>query len=100
MTELSTRKRFGVIDDDQQRAMSGLEYVQGLVDARCRSTRWRKHSATTLSRFPRAALLPPQNPMRGISTPPARFMAALPQPCSTPAWDSPSVRDPTSIRPL
>ena len=32
MTELSTRKRFGVIDDDQQRAMSGLEYVQGLVD--------------------------------------------------------------------
>jgi len=32
MTELSARKRFGVIDDDQQRAMSGLEYVQGLVD--------------------------------------------------------------------
>jgi uncharacterized protein (TIGR00369 family) len=32
MTERSTRKRFGVIDDDQQRAMSGLEYVQGLVD--------------------------------------------------------------------
>ena len=32
MTELSTRKRFGLIDDDQQRAMSGLEFVQGLVD--------------------------------------------------------------------
>ena len=25
-------KRFGVIDDDQQRAMSGLEFVQGLVN--------------------------------------------------------------------
>ena len=25
-------KRFGVIDDDQQRALSGLEFVQGLVD--------------------------------------------------------------------
>jgi len=32
MTELPTRKRFGVVDDDQQRAMSGLEFVQGLVD--------------------------------------------------------------------
>ena len=32
MTEPSTGKRFGVIDDDQQRAMSGLEFVQGLVD--------------------------------------------------------------------
>jgi uncharacterized protein (TIGR00369 family) len=32
MTESLVRKRFGVIDDNQQRAMSGLEYVQGLVD--------------------------------------------------------------------
>ena len=32
MTEASVGKRFGVIDDDQQRAMSGLEFVQGLVD--------------------------------------------------------------------
>src|SRR5215813_10873430 len=32
MTESLVWKRFGVIDDDQQRAMSGLEYVQGLVD--------------------------------------------------------------------
>jgi acyl-coenzyme A thioesterase PaaI-like protein len=32
MTQASVGKRFGVIDDDQQRAMSGLEFVQGLVD--------------------------------------------------------------------
>src|SRR6266540_5480593 len=32
MTEVSVRKRFGVVADDQQRAMSGLEFVQGLVD--------------------------------------------------------------------
>src|SRR4030095_8965429 len=32
MTEVSPRQRFGVVADDQQRAMSGLEYVQGLVD--------------------------------------------------------------------
>ena len=32
MTESSVGKRFGVIDDDQQRAMSGLEFVQGLVN--------------------------------------------------------------------
>jgi acyl-coenzyme A thioesterase PaaI-like protein len=32
MTESSIGKRFGVIDDGQQRAMSGLEFVQGLVD--------------------------------------------------------------------
>ena len=32
MTKSSVGKRFGVIDDDQQRAMSGLEFVQGLVD--------------------------------------------------------------------
>src|SRR5258708_38599604 len=32
MTESSVGKRFGVIDDDQRRAMSGLEFVQGLVD--------------------------------------------------------------------
>jgi len=31
MPESSARKRFGVIDDGQQRAMSGLEFVQGLV---------------------------------------------------------------------
>ena len=32
MTEPAVRKRFGVIDDEQQRAMSGLEFVQGLVN--------------------------------------------------------------------
>ena len=32
MTKSSVGKRFGVIDDDQQRAMSGLEFVQGLVN--------------------------------------------------------------------
>jgi uncharacterized protein (TIGR00369 family) len=32
LTPPSSGKRFGVIDDDQQRAMSGLEFVQGLVD--------------------------------------------------------------------
>lgn len=32
MTESFGGKRFGVIDDDQRRAMSGLEFVQGLVD--------------------------------------------------------------------
>ena len=32
MTQSSVGKRFGVIDDDQQRALSGLEFVQGLVD--------------------------------------------------------------------
>src|SRR6202048_4487630 len=32
MAESFVGKRFGVIDDDQQRAMSGLEFVQGLVD--------------------------------------------------------------------
>ena len=32
MAESSIAKRFGVIDDDQQKAMSGLEFVQGLVD--------------------------------------------------------------------
>jgi uncharacterized protein (TIGR00369 family) len=32
MTVSSVGKRFGVIDDTQCRAMSGLEFVQGLVD--------------------------------------------------------------------
>jgi uncharacterized protein (TIGR00369 family) len=32
MTKPAAGKRFGVIDDAQQRAMSGLEFVQGLVD--------------------------------------------------------------------
>jgi uncharacterized protein (TIGR00369 family) len=32
MTASSVGKRFGVIDDDRRRAMSGLEFVQGLVD--------------------------------------------------------------------
>jgi uncharacterized protein (TIGR00369 family) len=32
LTRSSSGKRFGVIDDEQQRAMSGLEFVQGLVD--------------------------------------------------------------------
>jgi uncharacterized protein (TIGR00369 family) len=32
MTELSTRKRFGVVADEQQRALSGIEFVQGLAD--------------------------------------------------------------------
>jgi uncharacterized protein (TIGR00369 family) len=32
MAESTVEKRFGVIDDNQQRAMSGLEFVQGLVD--------------------------------------------------------------------
>ncbi len=32
MTESIVRKRFGVVHDDQQQAMSGLEFVQGLVN--------------------------------------------------------------------
>jgi len=32
MTASSNGKRFGIIDDDQRRARSGLEFVQGLVD--------------------------------------------------------------------
>ena len=32
MTKSSVGKRFGIIDKDQQRAMSGLEFVQGLVN--------------------------------------------------------------------
>ena len=32
MTESLVRKRFGAIDDERQRAMSGLEFVQGLVN--------------------------------------------------------------------
>ena len=32
MTQSSVGKSYGVIDDDQQRALSGLEFVQGLVD--------------------------------------------------------------------
>jgi len=32
MTELATRKRFGVVADEQQRALSGLDFVQGLAD--------------------------------------------------------------------
>jgi uncharacterized protein (TIGR00369 family) len=32
MTDASVGKRFGVITDEQQRALSGLEFVQGLVD--------------------------------------------------------------------
>jgi uncharacterized protein (TIGR00369 family) len=33
MTQASAGKRFGVVGDDQQRAMSGLEFVQGLINA-------------------------------------------------------------------
>jgi len=32
MTASPARKRIGVVDDDQQQAMSGLEFVQGLVN--------------------------------------------------------------------
>ncbi|MGB7832047.1 MAG: PaaI family thioesterase [Xanthobacteraceae bacterium] len=32
MTKSSVGKRYGVIDDDQRRAMSGLEFVEGLVN--------------------------------------------------------------------
>jgi uncharacterized protein (TIGR00369 family) len=31
MTQAFVAKRFGVIDDDQKRSMSGLEFIQGLV---------------------------------------------------------------------
>jgi acyl-coenzyme A thioesterase PaaI-like protein len=32
MTQSAVGKSYGVIDDDRKRAMSGLEFVQGLVD--------------------------------------------------------------------
>jgi len=32
MTKSSLEKHFGVVDDDQRRTMSGLEFVQGLVN--------------------------------------------------------------------
>jgi len=35
MTQASAGKRFGVVGDDQQRAMSGLEFVQDSSTPRC-----------------------------------------------------------------
>ena len=32
MMDLATRKRFGVVADEQQRDLSGMEFVQGLAD--------------------------------------------------------------------
>ena len=32
MTDLAARKRFGLVADEQQRAMSGLDFVHGLAD--------------------------------------------------------------------
>ena len=32
MTDVATRKRFGLVADEQQRALSGIEFVQGLAD--------------------------------------------------------------------
>jgi hypothetical protein len=32
VTDTPIKKRFGVVDGERQRAMSGLEFVQGLVD--------------------------------------------------------------------
>src|SRR5262249_27593838 len=69
MTELSTRKRFGVIDDDQQRAMSGLEYVQGLVDATLPHNPMPKTTGSHVVGFPKGPLAPAADPHAGHLTP-------------------------------
>jgi hypothetical protein len=33
-----TSRTYGTVSADRQKTMSGLEFVQGLADARCRST--------------------------------------------------------------
>ena len=93
MTQSSVGKRFGVIDDDQQRALSGLEFVQGLVDG----TLPLNAMAETLGygivevakgRVKNAAATP--TPGTAILWAPST--AALPRPCSTPPWGLPCSR--------
>src|SRR5262249_54495326 len=89
MTESLVRKRFGVIDDDPQQAVSGLEYVQGLVDGTLPLNPMAQtlgYDIVEVSKGRVVAAVEP--PTRGTSTLPAPCTEALPRLCSIPAWGS------------
>jgi len=69
--------------------MSGLEFVQGSSMARYRVNSMAQTLGLRHRRGFQGRVVAAAEPMRGTSTPPAPCMAALPQPCSTAAWDSP-----------
>jgi hypothetical protein len=54
MSKGSGGKHYGVVSGDQQRTMSGLEFVQGLVTGTLPMNSMAERSATTLSRSPAA----------------------------------------------
>ena len=88
MTQSSVGKRFGVIDDHQQRALSGLEFVQGLVDGTLPLNAMAETLGYDIVEVAKGRVVAAERPTRGTAIPQARFTAALPQPCSTAPWGS------------
>ena len=80
MTETSAGKRFGIVDAAQQRAMSGLEYVQGLVNGTLPLNTMAQTLGYDIVEVSKGrAVVSRRSPMPGISTLPAPFTAALRQ---------------------
>jgi hypothetical protein len=88
MTESSVGKRFGVIDDEQQRAMSGLEFVQGLVNGTLPLNTMAETLGYDIVGVSKGRVVAAAEPHAGHRTLPALFTAALLQRCSTAAWGS------------
>ena len=90
MTQSLVGKRFGVIDDDRQRALSRLEFVQGLVDGTLPLNTMAQTLGYDIVEVAKGRVVAAAElPTPGTAIPPARFTAACPaQPCSTAPWGS------------
>jgi hypothetical protein len=88
MAEASAEKRFGVIDDDQQRAMSGLEFVQGLVNGTLPLNTMARTLGYDIIEVSKGRVVAAAEPRAGTSILPALFTEALLRRCSIAAWGS------------
>ena len=82
MTGTSVGKRFGIIQEDQQRAMSGLEFVQGLVDGTLPLNTMAQTLGYDIVEVSKGRVVAAAIPQEGIAIPPAPFTEVLLRRCS------------------
>ena len=80
-------KTFGTVSADRQKEMSGLEFVQGLVDGTLPLNTIAQTLGYDVTEAVEGASSSPRSLRPPTSIQPARCTVASPRRCSTVAWD-------------
>jgi acyl-coenzyme A thioesterase PaaI-like protein len=88
MTKASGGKRYGVVSGDQRRAMSGLEFVQGLVTGTLPLNSMAETLGYDIVEASNGRVAITAEPTAAHPNPAGTVHGGLLRRCSIPAWDS------------